>query len=121
MHNIETSYNQFGFKGKHATDVCIYSLQNVTEYYWHKNSECSRLVWLVHGPYAATSVSFPAVHVALSIVANANISTFVPHVPSDIMLLVCKCSAMFGDTCLIVVWYSYVRNKPILSLYMNNM
>ena len=37
-HNIETSCNQFGFKRKHATDACIYSLKNVTEYYRHKNS-----------------------------------------------------------------------------------
>ena len=37
-HNIETSCNQFGFKRKHATDACIYSLNLFTEYYRHKNS-----------------------------------------------------------------------------------
>jgi hypothetical protein len=30
---IETSDNQYGFKRKHGTDMCIYSLKNVIQYY----------------------------------------------------------------------------------------
>jgi hypothetical protein len=35
---IESSHNQFGFKSKHATDMCIYSLKNVIHYYRQHNS-----------------------------------------------------------------------------------
>ena len=35
---IESSHNQFGFKSKHATDMCIYSLKNVIQYYRQQNS-----------------------------------------------------------------------------------
>ena len=30
---IDTSFNQFGFKSKHDTDMCVYSLKNVIAYY----------------------------------------------------------------------------------------
>ena len=60
---------------------------------------------VISGSYGNHFCEFPSwlytYTVALSIVANANISTSVPHVPSDIMLLVCTCSAMLGQTCLI--------------------
>jgi hypothetical protein len=35
---IETGDNQFGFKRKHGTDLCIYSLKNVINYYRHHQS-----------------------------------------------------------------------------------
>ena len=31
--NILTTDNQFGFKKKHGTDMCIYTLKNIIEYY----------------------------------------------------------------------------------------
>ena len=36
--SIVTSHNQFGFRSKHSTDLCIYSLKNVVQYYRHNNS-----------------------------------------------------------------------------------
>ena len=73
---------------------------------------------LISGPYGNHFCEFPSwlytYTVAFSIVANANISTSVPHVPSDIMLLVCRCSAMFGDTCLIVVRLSMMYDTVIV-------
>ena len=30
---IYTSHNQFGFKQKHSTDLCIYALKNIVQYY----------------------------------------------------------------------------------------
>ncbi len=35
---IDTGCNQFGFKKKHATDICIYSLKNTIRYYKEHNS-----------------------------------------------------------------------------------
>ena len=35
---IETCDNQYGFKKKHGTDLCIYSLKNVIQYYRQHNS-----------------------------------------------------------------------------------
>jgi hypothetical protein len=35
---IDTSHNQFGFKRKHSTDVCVYALKNVIQYYKQHNS-----------------------------------------------------------------------------------
>ena len=35
---IATNDNQFGFKRKHGTDLCIYSLKNVVQYYKEHNS-----------------------------------------------------------------------------------
>ena len=35
---IDTKHTQFGFKRKHATDLCIYSLKNVIQYYRQHNS-----------------------------------------------------------------------------------
>ena len=35
---IETSHHQFGFKSKHSTDLCIYSLKNIVQYYKYHNS-----------------------------------------------------------------------------------
>lgn len=35
---IDTSHNQFGFKRKHSTDLCIYALKNIVQYYRHHNS-----------------------------------------------------------------------------------
>ena len=33
-----TSENQFGFKKKHATDLCIYTVESVNKYYNYFNS-----------------------------------------------------------------------------------
>ena len=30
---ITTSHNQYGFKRKHGTDMCIYTMKNIIEYY----------------------------------------------------------------------------------------
>ena len=30
---LETSSNQFGFKSKHSTDMCVYTLKQITEYH----------------------------------------------------------------------------------------
>ena len=35
---LVTSDNQFGFKRGHATDMCIYAMKSVIEYYKHYNS-----------------------------------------------------------------------------------
>ena len=35
---IDTGHTQCGFKRKHATDLCIYSLKNVIQYYRQHNS-----------------------------------------------------------------------------------
>ena len=35
---LQTSANQFGFKKKHSTDLCIYALKNVLHYYRNHNS-----------------------------------------------------------------------------------
>jgi hypothetical protein len=35
---IDTSHNQFGFKRKHSTDICVYALKNVIQYYKQHNS-----------------------------------------------------------------------------------
>ena len=45
---IESSRNQFGFKSKHVTDMCIYSLKNVIQYNIQYNSpELMLLVLLI--------------------------------------------------------------------------
>ena len=36
--NISTTCNQFGFKKKHSTDMCIYTLKNVVNYYKQRSS-----------------------------------------------------------------------------------
>ena len=35
---LQTTDNQFGFKSKHATDMCIFAIKNVIEYYTSQNS-----------------------------------------------------------------------------------
>ena len=35
---LQTTDNQFGFKSKHATDMCIFAIKNVIEYYKSQNS-----------------------------------------------------------------------------------
>ena len=35
---IETSHHQFGFKRTHSTDLCVYSLKNIVQYYRQHNS-----------------------------------------------------------------------------------
>ena len=35
---LSTTPNQFGFKKKHSTDMCIYSLKEIINYYNHKGS-----------------------------------------------------------------------------------
>ena len=35
---LETSSNQFGFKSKHGTDMCVYTLKQITEYYNQRSS-----------------------------------------------------------------------------------
>ena len=36
--HLTTSDNQFGFKSKHSTDLCIFTLKNVIDYYKNQNS-----------------------------------------------------------------------------------
>ena len=35
---LTTSDNQFGFKAKHSTDMCIYAVKSVVKYYNHFHS-----------------------------------------------------------------------------------
>ena len=35
---IDTSHNQFGFKRKHSTDICVYALKNIIQYYKQHSS-----------------------------------------------------------------------------------
>ena len=35
---LETSHNQFGFKSKSSTDLCIYTMKQVIEYYRNQSS-----------------------------------------------------------------------------------
>jgi len=35
---IDTSHNQFGFKRKHSTDICVFALKNVIQFYKQHNS-----------------------------------------------------------------------------------
>ena len=35
---LQTTDNQFGFKNKHATDMCIFTIKNVIDYYRTRNS-----------------------------------------------------------------------------------
>ena len=32
-HLLESTSNQFGFKGKHSTELCVFTLKQVVEYY----------------------------------------------------------------------------------------
>jgi len=36
--HLETSSNQFGFKSKHGTDMCVYTLNQITKYYNQRSS-----------------------------------------------------------------------------------
>ena len=35
---LETSSNQFGYKSKHGTDMCVYTLKQITKYYNQQSS-----------------------------------------------------------------------------------